>query len=97
MHTPSVLALSRQNLPQLEGSSIDKAAKGGYVLKEVEGGDLTLVSTGSEVSIAVDAAKELEDAGLKVRIVSLPCWEIFDQQTREYQLSVLPHGAPILS
>jgi transketolase len=96
-HTPSVLAFSRQNLPQLEGSSIEKAAKGGYVLEEAENADLTLVSTGSEVSIAVEAAKQLREQGLKVRVVSLPCTAIFDQQPREYQLSVLPNGAPILS
>lgn len=97
-HTPSILALSRQNLPQLEGSTIEKAAKGGYVLHEVEGADITLVSTGSEVCICVDAAKYLQEKhGLKARIVSLPCFEAFDLQTKEYRLSVLPDGIPSLS
>lgn len=97
-HTPSIIALSRQNLPQLEGSSIEKAAKGGYVLHEVEGADITLVSTGSEVCICVDAAKELKEKhGLKVRIVSMPCFEVFDLQSKEYRLSVLPDGIPSLS
>jgi transketolase len=97
--TPSVLSLSRQNLPQLEGSSIEKAAKGGYVLHEVADHkeDLTIVSTGSEVSIVVDAAGRLEKEGFKVRVVSLPAWEVFDAQDQEYRLSVLRSGAPILS
>ncbi|KAH6899745.1 Transketolase, thiamine diphosphate binding domain-containing protein [Thelonectria olida] len=96
-HTPSIIALSRQNLPQLEGSTIEKAAKGGYVLHEVEGADITLISTGSEVAIAVDAAKQLDGQGIKARIVSMPCTEVFDQQDKEYRLSVLPDGIPSLS
>lgn len=95
--TPSVLALSRQNLPQLDGSSIEKAARGGYVLQEVQDADLTLVSSGSEVYICVDAAKELTAKGLKVRVVSLPCFEVFDAQPQDYRLSVLPSGHPIVS
>ena len=97
-HTPSIIALSRQNLPQLEGSQIDRAIKGGYVLHEVEGAQITLVSTGSEVCICVDAAKELaEKHNVKARIVSIPCFEVFDAQSKEYRLSVLPDGIPSLS
>ncbi|KFH45245.1 Transketolase-like protein [Hapsidospora chrysogenum ATCC 11550] len=97
-HTPSILALSRQNLPQLEGSSVEKAIKGGYVLKEVEGANITLVSTGSEVSICVEAAQYLEEKhNVKARVVSLPCFEAFDLQSKEYRLSVLPDGIPSLS
>ncbi|KAI5797475.1 Transketolase, thiamine diphosphate binding domain-containing protein [Peziza echinospora] len=97
-HTPSIIALSRQNLPQLEGSTLEKAAKGGYVLNEVEGAQITLISTGSEVGIAVDAAKSLKEKhGVVARVVSLPCWEVFDSQPKEYQLSVLPDGIPSLS
>ncbi|UNI15817.1 Transketolase [Purpureocillium takamizusanense] len=97
-HTPSILALSRQNLPQLEGSTIEKAIKGGYVLHEVEGANITLVSTGSEVGICVDAAKYLaEKHNIKARIVSMPCFEVFDAQSKEYRLSVLPDGIPALS
>lgn len=95
--TPSVIALSRQNLPQLEGSSIEKAEKGGYVLKEVENADITLVATGSEVSIARDAAAELEKKGIKARLVSMPCFKVFDDQPFEYRSTVLPSGHPILS
>lgn len=96
--TPSVIALSRQNLPQLEGATIEKAAKGGYVLQEAEGANITIVSTGSEVGICVDAAKELADKhGIKARIVSMPCMEVFDNQPEDYRLSVLPDGIPALS
>lgn len=96
-HTPSILALSRQNLPQLEGSTLEKAIKGGYVLHEVEGADVTLVSTGSEVCICIDAVKELEKKGIKARVVSIPCFEVFDAQSKDYRLSVLPDGIPSLS
>jgi len=96
--TPSVLSLSRQNLPQLEGSTLEKAARGGYVIHEVEGKeDLTIVSSGSEVYIVIESAKLLAKEGIKTRVVSLPCWEVFDKQSEEYRLSVLRSGAPILS
>ena len=95
--TPSILSLSRQNLPNLENSTIEHALKGGYVVHEVAGEDLTLVSTGSEVSIALEAASLLNGEGIRARVVSLPCWSIFDQQPAEYRLSVLRSGAPILS
>ncbi|RPA84563.1 transketolase [Ascobolus immersus RN42] len=96
--TPAIIALSRQNLPQLEGSTIEKAAKGGYVTLENENAQVTLISTGSEVAIAIDAAKYLQEKhGVTARVVSLPCWEVFDSQPKEYRLSVLPDGIPILS
>lgn len=95
--TPSILALSRQNLPQLEGSTIEKAMRGGYVVHEVQGANITLVSTGSEVSICLDAAKHLEKHGVKARIVSMSCFEVFDTQSKDYRLSVLPDGIPSLS
>lgn len=95
--TPSILSLSRQNLPNLENSTIDRASKGGYVVHEVQNEDLTIVSSGSEVSIAVEAAQKLINSGIKTRVVSLPCWSVFDSQPEEYRLSVLRSGAPILS
>ncbi|KAJ7134956.1 transketolase [Mycena crocata] len=95
--TPSILSLSRQNLPNLEGSTIERASRGGYVVHEESGEDLTIVSCGSEVSIAVEAAAKLKEQGIKTRVVSLPCWLVFDQQDPEYRLSVLRSGAPILS
>ncbi|KAJ7684982.1 transketolase [Mycena polygramma] len=95
--TPSILSLSRQNLPNLEGSTIEHASRGGYVVHEEADEDLTIVSSGSEVSIAVEAAKKLKEQGIKTRVVSLPCWLVFDQQDQQYRLSVLRSGAPILS
>ncbi|KZZ99066.1 transketolase [Moelleriella libera RCEF 2490] len=97
-HTPSILALSRQNLPQLEGSTIEKAIKGGYVLHEDPGANITLVSTGSEISICLEAVKYLgEKHNVKARVVSIPCFEVFDAQSKDYRLSVLPDGVPSLS
>ena len=95
--TPSILSLSRQNLPNLEGSTIERALKGGYVVHEVQGEDLTIVSSGSEVSIVLEAAAALAGEGVKARVVSIPCWSIFDAQPAEYKLSVLRSGAPILA
>jgi transketolase len=97
-HTPSILALSRQNLPHLENSTIAHAMKGGYVVHDVEKPDLTLVSTGSEVGICVDAVKYLKDNhNISARVVSMPCFEVFDAQSKEYRLSILPDGIPSLS
>ena len=95
--TPSIISLSRQNLPNLEKSSIELAARGGYVVHEEEAEHLTIVSTGSEVSIALEAASKLRAQGIRARIVSLPCWLVFDQQPQDYRLRVLRSGAPILS
>ena len=96
---PSVICLTRQNVPHLEGSSIESTLKGGYVLQDMNGGkvDVILTATGSEVSICVGAAKVLAEKGLKVRIVSMPCWELFDRQPVEYQTSVFLPGVPAVS
>lgn len=91
---PSVLALSRTDLPQLNGSTVDAALHGGYVLQDAEGGkpDIVLIASGSEVAIAVDTAKLLASNGSKVRVVSMPSTTLFDQQTVEYRRSVIPPG-----
>lgn len=91
------MSLSRQNLPNLEGSTIEHASRGGYVVHDEQNEDLTIVSSGSEVCIAVEAAGKLKAEGIKTRVVSLPCWSVFDKQDQEYRLSVLRSGAPILS
>jgi len=95
--TPSIIALTRQNLPQLEGSSIEKAAKGGYTLVKQDKPDVIIVSSGSEVSISADAAKKLESEGFKAGVVSMPDFLTFDKQPLDYRLSVLPDGVPIMS
>jgi transketolase len=94
---PTILVLTRQNVPHLEGSDVKKALQGGYVLQEVENAQITLVGTGSEVSIAVDAAKQLAQEGIQARIVSLPSFELFEEQPLSYRSSVLPDGVPIVS
>ncbi|KAF7013651.1 unnamed protein product [Triticum aestivum] len=90
---PSILALSRQKLPQLEGTSVEGVAKGGYVISDNSSGnkpDLILISTGSELEIAEKAAGQLRKEGKSVRVVSLVCWELFEEQPEEYKESVLP-------
>ena len=90
--TPSVLALTRQGLPQvrLVAGKKNLCARGGYVLRE-EGSELkaVLVATGSEVAIAVDARQALESDGIGTRVVSLPCWELFQAQDIAYRGGVL--------
>lgn len=89
--TPTALALSRQNLPQIKGSSKD-ALKGGYVIadsfKQIP--DMIIIASGSEVSLAVDAKEKLMDEGFDVRVVSMPCMDIFAKQSEAYKESVLP-------
>jgi transketolase len=88
---PTLLGLSRQTLPNLAGSSIEGVTKGGYILSDSDGTpDLILIGTGSETQLCVKAAEQLRNEGKKVRVVSLPCWEIFDQQDEQYRESVLP-------
>ncbi|KAI9784590.1 MAG: Transketolase [Geoglossum umbratile] len=96
--TPSIIALSRQNLPQLEGSTIENAIKGAYVILEAENAGITLVSSGSEVSICIEAARYLKEHNqIIARVVSVPCFEAFDTQPKEYRLKCLPDGIPSLS
>jgi transketolase len=88
---PTLLALSRQALPQLAGSSVEGTAKGAYILSDSDGTpDLILIATGSEVPLCVKAAEQLRGEGKKVRVVSMPCWELFDEQDAAYRESVLP-------
>jgi transketolase len=90
-HNPVGLALTRQNLPILEGTSAEGVAKGGYVLSESDGEpQVILIGTGSEVYLAVDAQKALKDKGINARVVSMPCVEWFDEQDSSYRESVLP-------
>jgi transketolase len=92
---PAVLVLSRQALPTLDRDKLAPAsgvAKGAYVLAEADGGqpDVVLLATGSEVHLALAAREELQSGGTRTRVVSMPCWELFDRQPQEYRDSVIP-------
>ena len=92
---PAAIVLSRQNLPVLAGNDEgihEGVARGAYVLSEHESGDIDaiILASGSEVSIALDAAGLLEEADIRVRVVSMPCWELFEAQGDGYKESVLP-------
>lgn len=89
--TPSILALSRQGMPNFDGCTREGAVKGGYTVVDCEGTpDVILIGTGSELELAVAAGETLTAEGSKVRVVSMPCWEVFDQQDDDYKKSVLP-------
>jgi transketolase len=94
-HSPAVIVLSRQAMPTLDRSKYAAAsgvAKGAYVLADAPGGkpDVILMATGSELSLCVDAYEKLKTEGIKARVVSMPVWEIFEQQDEAYKESVLP-------
>ncbi|MBO6854885.1 MAG: transketolase [Marivivens sp.] len=94
--TPSVLALSRQNLPTVrsEHKNNNLVSKGAYVLAEAEGKrQVILIATGSEVSIALAAREKLQAEGIGTRVVSMPCMELFAQQDEKYRKRILPGGA----
>jgi transketolase len=95
--TPSILSLSRQNLPTLERPvSENLSARGAYVLREPTGGrDVTILATGSEVEIALAGADALASKGIKAAVVSMPCWELFEAQPAEYRAQVLGKGPRI--
>ena len=90
--TPTALVLTRQNLTVEEGTDFDQVAKGAYVVYEAAGFDTILLASGSEVNLAVKAAKELEAAGTKVRVVSVPSMELFDAQDAAYKEEILPNA-----
>ena len=95
---PTLLALSRQALPVLEGSSADEVAKGAYVVvPDDDNPDLVLIATGSEVPLAVEAATLLAEHDISARVVSMPSWELFELQGSAYQDLVLPPDVPALS
>ena len=90
---PTSIVLTRQNLPVLENSSFEKVAKGAYVVYETSSDfDTILIATGSEVSLAISVAQELEKESMKVRVVSMPSIELFEEQTSEYKEALLPRS-----
>jgi transketolase len=90
---PTALVLSRQNLPELAGCNVsydEGMGRGAYIVKrENAKADFTLMATGSEVSLAIDVAAALEKMGKHVRVVSMPCWSLFEQQSDDYKRSVV--------
>lgn len=92
LKAPSILSLSRQNLPAVrsEYTADNLCAKGGYVLSEAKGNPaVTIIATGSEVEIALAAQKQLAEKNIAAKVVSMPCWELFDQQPKAYRDEVL--------
>ena len=90
---PTTISLTRQTVPNLEGSSFDDAMKGGYVVhRETSEAKVAFVATGSEVALCVAAAKQLTSQGISARVISLPSWEVFERQNAEYKSSVFNSG-----
>jgi transketolase len=94
-HGPVLLVLSRQAVPTLDRTKYAPAsgtAKGAYILSDAPGGkpDVILIGTGSELSLCLEAAEKLKAEGIQARVVSMPSWELFDQQDQSYRDSVLP-------
>ncbi len=88
---PTLMCFSRQGLRNLPGSSIDAVAKGAYIMSDSDGiPELILIGTGSEVELCEDAAEKLRAEGKKVRVVSMPCWKLYEEQDAAYKESVLP-------
>ncbi|RDI95583.1 transketolase [Meiothermus sp. QL-1] len=94
---PTALILTRQAVPVLEGVRPEGVERGGYVLLEAPGAQATLVATGSEVALVLEASRLLLAQGIAVRVVSLPCWEAFEAQPKTYREAVLPQGLPTLA
>ena len=93
---PHALVLSRQNLPPQPRNDLGDISKGGYVLKEAEQEDLTIIASGSEVGLAIDAAEILKEDSLSIKVVSIPCTELFDLQSDDYKYKVLGDGAKLV-
>jgi len=97
---PSFFALSRQDLPVIDPAAVDVydgVSKGAYILQDADNAKVVLIGTGSEVSAAVAAAKLLAGEGIAARVVSMPSWKIFEEQTAEYKAGVLPADVPKLA
>src|SRR5262249_10704732 len=92
-NAPTALALTRQKVPVIDRNKFTKAdglRRGAYVLADAEAPKLILMATGSEVSLALEAWQKLHEEGVAARVVSMPCWELFEEQPQEYRDQVLP-------
>jgi len=88
--TPTAIVTSRQKLPLLVNSSVEEVEKGAYVIsKEKKNAQAILLATGSEVALSIEAQAKLAESGIDVRVVSMPCWEAFEKQSKDYKSSVL--------
>jgi len=99
-NSPSFMALSRQDLPVLDPATVDTYAgvsKGGYIVQDAPNPEVIIIGTGAELWQAIDGAKLLTESGIAARVVSLPSWKIFDEQTPEYRDSILLPGIPKLA
>jgi len=95
---PSALCLSRQNLPRLtDVGMVEKIRKGGYILSDMEGAQAAILSTGSELELAMKAQAALALEGVPTRVVSMPCSNVFDRQSEAYQEMVLPLNMPTVA
>lgn len=94
---PTVLILARQELPILECTSYENLEKGAYIVKDCEDYDATIIATGSEVSLSLSAVEILKDEGIKLRVVNMPSWELFEHQKEEYQNSIIDRSKPVVS
>ncbi|HZI44447.1 MAG TPA: transketolase C-terminal domain-containing protein, partial [Ilumatobacter sp.] len=95
---PTAMILSRQNVPVLEGTGRpDTVERGAYVIDGDPDPQLVLIGTGSEVSVCVTAAALLREAGVRVSVVSMPCWDLFEAQPESYRSAVLPPSVPTLA
>jgi transketolase len=95
---PSALCLSRQNLPRLTDiAMVDRIRKGGYILSDMEGAQAAIVSTGSELELAMKAQAALAAQGIATRVVSMPCTNVFDRQSSAYQEMVIPFNMPAVA
>lgn len=94
---PTALALTRQKVPTLAGTEDGGTLRGAYVLADIDEPDVIIVATGSEVHLAVDAARALETQSIAARVVSMPSWEVFEDQDDDYQHSVFRDGVPVLA
>ena len=97
---PCCLLLTRQKVPTLMGYKAEilaGVAKGAYKVNKVTKADITILATGSEVSLALDGAKMLAEQGINAQVVSMPCWEYFDKQTTAYKQEIIPAGIPTMA
>ena len=94
---PTVLINARQELSIIKNTSYENLKKGAYIVKESEGYDATIIATGSEVSLALKVSQYMEDKNIKLRVVNMPSWELFEREDKEYKNSIIDNKKPVFS